>query len=105
MTFITRVTTSAHRLDEARIYTVTELNQNTARVLDEINRSGRPAAVTRHGKFVAMITPLTNHKIESVVLSEGPLAEEFVRYARHVDADSESDLLTDEDVEARTRGS
>ena len=64
-------------LAELKIYTMAELNQNTAHVLNEINDAGRPAAVTKHGRFVALITPLRDAKIESVVLSQGPLANEI----------------------------
>ena len=43
---------------EPRIYTMRELNQHTAKVMGEIEKSGVPAFVTKHGRFVAMITPL-----------------------------------------------
>jgi antitoxin (DNA-binding transcriptional repressor) of toxin-antitoxin stability system len=92
-----------HRFDEARIYSATELNQHTARVLEEINRAGHPAAVTKHGKFLALITPLADAKIESVVLSQGPTAEELVHQAQSAAAaDWETDLLRDDEVGART---
>jgi prevent-host-death family protein len=64
-------------IGEAKIYTMRELNQNTARVLDEVNRRGQPAAVTKHGRFVALIIPLLNAEIESLVLSDGNLADEL----------------------------
>lgn len=67
------------------LYTMRELNQNTARVMDEINRSGRPAAITKHGRFVALITPLGDAAIESVVLRHGPLAAEVERRACNPD--------------------
>ncbi|MGY1684956.1 hypothetical protein ACI8AK_05135 [Geodermatophilus sp. SYSU D00867] len=97
---------TAHRFDEARIYTVTELNQRTAPVLEEINRRGKPAAVTRHGKFLAMITPLVGAQVESVVLTQGELAERFVREARDVqEAEEDSGgLLSDEEVATRSQG-
>lgn len=96
---------TAYRLDEARIYKVAELNQHTARVLKEINRSGRPAAVTKHGRFVAMIAPLEDSKIESAVLAVGPLTAMFRQRAAEVEqAEWDSDaLLSDEEVEARSR--
>jgi antitoxin (DNA-binding transcriptional repressor) of toxin-antitoxin stability system len=65
------------------VYSVTQLNQHTAQVLEEINKSGRAAVVTKRGKFVALIKPLESLDIESVVLSEGPLADEFAEYERH----------------------
>ena len=64
-------------LSAAKIYTMRELNQNTAQVIDEINRSGQPAAVTKHGRFIALITPLVNARIESLVLSHGALVDDL----------------------------
>ena len=58
-----------YELDQAKVYTMRQLNQQAAAVLDEINRSGQPAVITRHGRFVAMITPLAGMKVESLVLS------------------------------------
>jgi antitoxin (DNA-binding transcriptional repressor) of toxin-antitoxin stability system len=55
-------------LGKTRIFTMRELNQHTAAVLQEINSSGRPALVTRHGRFIAMITPLEGAMVESLVL-------------------------------------
>jgi antitoxin (DNA-binding transcriptional repressor) of toxin-antitoxin stability system len=72
-------------LSEAKIYTMRELNQNTAQVIDEINRSGQPAAVTKHGRFVALIHPLLDTQIESLVLSRGRLADELHRRASDTD--------------------
>jgi antitoxin (DNA-binding transcriptional repressor) of toxin-antitoxin stability system len=65
----------------SRTYTMRELSQATARVIDEINHSGQPALVTKHGRFVALITPLEHASLESVVLKRnanelGALIEE-----------------------------
>lgn len=51
-----------------RIYTMRQLNQQTAEVLKEINDDGRPAMITRRGRFIAMIVPLVGADIESVVV-------------------------------------
>ena len=56
--------------DEALIYTMRELNQQTARVIEEIEKAGRPAIITRHGRFVAIIRPLAAGQVESRVLPE-----------------------------------
>lgn len=61
------------RLDGARTYTMRELNQHTARVLAEINECRQPAAITRHGRFVALITPLEGVEVESIVLKHGSI--------------------------------
>jgi antitoxin (DNA-binding transcriptional repressor) of toxin-antitoxin stability system len=85
------------RLDEARTYTMRELNQHTARVLAEINESRRPAAITRHGRFIALITPLEGAEIESLVLRKGPIEAE-VKYRATV---SGQEGLSSEDVLTR----
>ena len=63
------------RLNETKTYTMRELNQRTARVLEEINDSGSPAVITRHGRFIALVTPLRGAAIEAMVLSHGRLAD------------------------------
>jgi prevent-host-death family protein len=73
-------------LGNAKIYTMRELNQRTAQVVEEVNQSGVPAIVTKHGRFVALIMPLQDAHIETMVLSEGPIAQEVDR--RAVDPDS-----------------
>lgn len=51
-------------LAAARIITVRELTRDTAAVLREINDKSEPALVTRHGRFVALLTPLEGTKLE-----------------------------------------
>lgn len=57
------------KLNSAQTYTMRQLNQDTADVIRKINESGEPAAITRHGRFVALITPLADVEVESVVLA------------------------------------
>jgi antitoxin (DNA-binding transcriptional repressor) of toxin-antitoxin stability system len=54
--------------DKPGVYTVRQLNQQTAYVMDQVEKSG-PALITRLGRFVAMITPL-HADIEARVLTE-----------------------------------
>jgi antitoxin (DNA-binding transcriptional repressor) of toxin-antitoxin stability system len=56
--------------DDPLVYTMRDLNQQTARIMSEIEMTGKPAFITRHGRFVAMITPLAPGRIESQVLPE-----------------------------------
>ena len=63
--------------EEALVYTMRDLNQQTARIMSEIEKTGKPAFITRHGRFVAMITPLTAGQVESRVLAE--MAREIVK--------------------------
>ena len=60
-------------LASARIVTVRELTRATAEVLRSVNESGEPAVVTRHGRFVAVISPLEGARLE--VYAMGRLAE------------------------------
>jgi antitoxin (DNA-binding transcriptional repressor) of toxin-antitoxin stability system len=54
----------------ALVYTMRDLNQQTARVFSEIERTGKPAFITRHGRFVAVIRPLSPRPAESRILAE-----------------------------------
>jgi antitoxin (DNA-binding transcriptional repressor) of toxin-antitoxin stability system len=54
--------------DKPEVYTVRQLGQQTAFVIDQIEKNG-PALITRHGHFVATISPLRGD-VESRVLSE-----------------------------------
>ncbi|MGH3817194.1 MAG: hypothetical protein ACRDRE_05415 [Pseudonocardiaceae bacterium] len=90
-------------LSEAKIYTMRELNQNTAQVIEEINCSGKPAAVTKHGRFVALITPLLGTQIESLVLSHGRLADELQRRAADPDQLTHSTQETAQRVRSHYR--
>jgi antitoxin (DNA-binding transcriptional repressor) of toxin-antitoxin stability system len=56
--------------DDPFVYTMRDLNQRAASIISEIEMAGKPAFITRHGRFVAMITPLVPGQIESYVLAE-----------------------------------
>ena len=49
---------------DPHLVTMRELNQNTAAVIDAVNESGQPAVVTKHGRFVALLTPLAGQNLE-----------------------------------------
>jgi antitoxin (DNA-binding transcriptional repressor) of toxin-antitoxin stability system len=66
--------------DKALVYTVRDLNQKTASVLSKIEQTGKPAFITRHGRFVAVIRPLSPRQVESRVLAE--VAREVVKQAQ-----------------------
>ena len=51
------------------VYTMRQLNQRTAFVIDQVIKKNGPALITRLGRFVAVITPL-EQDLESRVLSE-----------------------------------
>lgn len=56
------------RVARSHWYTMRELNQNTAKVLREINESGVPALITRQGRPIALLTPLADERVEAAVL-------------------------------------
>jgi len=66
--------------DEALVYTTRDLNQQTARIMAEIEKTGKPAFITKRGRFVAVIMPLTPGQIESRVLTE--MAREIAKQGR-----------------------
>ena len=59
------------------IYSMRDLNQQTARLMAEIEKVGKPAFITSKGSMVAIITPLEAGQIESKVLAE--MAHEILR--------------------------
>jgi antitoxin (DNA-binding transcriptional repressor) of toxin-antitoxin stability system len=56
--------------EEALVYTMRDLNQRSAHIMGEIEKTGKTAFITRHGRFIAIITPLAPGQIESRVLVE-----------------------------------
>jgi antitoxin (DNA-binding transcriptional repressor) of toxin-antitoxin stability system len=56
--------------DQTLVFTTHDLGRQAARLIREIENSGRPALITRHGRFVATITPLAPGQVESRVLPE-----------------------------------
>ena len=50
------------------VYTMRDLNQNTARVMNEIRQAGKPAFITSYGRFIAIIQPLQPGQIEQRAL-------------------------------------
>ena len=55
--------------DKTLVYTMRELNQQTSRIMSLIEKTGKPAFITRHGQFIALITPLAPGQVESRVLT------------------------------------
>ncbi len=55
--------------DANLVYTMRDLNQNTARVITEIRETGKPAFITSYGRFIAIITPLEPGQVEQQALT------------------------------------
>ncbi len=82
---------------------VRDLQRNPGRILDELERSGRPAFVTRHGQPAAVLLPLDAAALEDYVLANGP---EYVASMHETDEDgragrarSAADVIADIEVE------
>jgi antitoxin (DNA-binding transcriptional repressor) of toxin-antitoxin stability system len=54
--------------DQTLVFTTHDLGRQAARLIREIENSGKPAVITRYGRFVATITPLAAGQVESEVL-------------------------------------
>ena len=63
--------------DQALVFTMRDLNQQTARILKEIEQAGKPAIITRRGRFIATITPIAPGQVESRVMPE--MARQFAK--------------------------
>ncbi|SCX15288.1 hypothetical protein [Mycolicibacterium fluoranthenivorans] len=63
------MTDVSNEVDQVRLYTMRELNQDTSGTIEKINNSGKPGVITRHGRFVAVIYPLANASLESRVIA------------------------------------
>lgn len=55
---------------DALVYTVRDLDQDSARIMSQVEETGQPAFITRNGRFIAIIKPLAPGQIESRVLAE-----------------------------------
>ena len=56
--------------DEVLVYSMRELSRQTARVMDKVEETGKPAFITRDGRFIATITPIAPGQVESRVMPE-----------------------------------
>lgn len=57
-------------LGNARIVTMRELSNNAANVVRDVNEDGRPALVTKHGRFVAVLTPIAGVRVEAIAIEK-----------------------------------
>lgn len=64
-----------------------DLARNTASVIQGIQRSGRPAMVTRNGKPVAALVPIDETALEDWLLAQ---ASDITRMAANADPDLEA---------------
>lgn len=63
-------------------YGIRDLARQTSQVVDEVEKTGKPALITRHGKPVAALVPVDESELEDWILANAP---EFVRAMRSAD--------------------
>ena len=56
--------------DRALVYTLRDLNRRAGRIMDKVEETGKPAFITRDGRFIATITPIAPGQVESRVMPE-----------------------------------
>lgn len=56
------------RLDNVRVVTMRQLSNCASDIVRQVNETNRPAVVTKHGRYVAVIQPLSNAEVESIAL-------------------------------------
>jgi prevent-host-death family protein len=84
-------------MDSTPVISMRDLNQHTSTVIDEINDHGCPTLVTKHGRFIALITPLAGRSIESIVLSTDPRLRALMPNDQAATGvGSDADLMLDE---------
>jgi prevent-host-death family protein len=55
---------------------IRELARNTSRVIEDVERSKKPALVTRHGRPAVAVVPIDQDELEDWILANAP---EFVQ--------------------------
>ena len=93
--------TSRSRLAEAKIYTMRQLNHDTSGVLGEIAEEQRPAFITRMGRFVARISPVSPSALEVQALTE--LLSSTDAAEQYTDDRSADELRSSEELLAAVR--
>jgi hypothetical protein len=59
-----------HEEPKTLLFTMRELQDDTANIITVINVQDKPAVITRMGRFVAIIYPLAYKNVESNVLGK-----------------------------------
>lgn len=67
-----------------RTYGIRELQRRSSEIVAELERSRRPALVTRHGKPIAVLSPVDEDALEDFILANAP---EYVASMDEADED------------------
>ena len=62
-------------VNNERIVSVRELSQDTSGVLRKLEESGEPLLITRYGRFIGALVPLSHSRVEQEVLGD---LDEFI---------------------------
>jgi prevent-host-death family protein len=63
-------------------YGIRDLARQASQVVDEVEKTGKPALITRHGRPVAALVAVDENELEDWILDNAP---EFVRTMRSAD--------------------
>jgi prevent-host-death family protein len=74
---------------------IRELSRETSKVVEGVQRTGRPTVVTRNGRLVAALVPIVEDELEDWVLANAP---EFVTSLHDADEDLAAGRTTSLDV-------
>lgn len=69
-------------------YGIRELARQASRVVDEVEKTGKPAVITRHGRPVAALVAVDEGDLEEWILANAP---EFVRAMKKADQEIAAD--------------
>ncbi|MFF4588158.1 hypothetical protein [Streptomyces sp. NPDC001388] len=59
---------------DVKVYTMRDFAERTVDVITEINKSGVPGVITRHGRLIALITPLAGEQLEGRLIAKALLS-------------------------------
>lgn len=67
-------------------YGIRELQRRPSEIVERVEKTGRPALVTRYGKLAAVLMPIDAEAFEDYVLANAP---EFVASMEEADRDAQ----------------
>lgn len=65
-------------------YGIRELQRRPSEIVEQVEKTGRPALVTRYGKLAAVLMPIDSDAFEDYVMANAP---EFVASMREAEED------------------
>lgn len=84
-------------VDKVTIYTMRDLNQDTAGTIRKINESGIPGVITRHNRFLAIIFPLAQPQTPDETGVDGRLIAAVIN---NMDPDEAAQIRGEKDADS-----